>query len=438
MEWYRKRTNKLLKKYLSGKANEAEKKELEGLLMLSDEEVLYRFVEEADKQKETSDVNTSTDLDIKAIMARGHRLRVRRRLLTAAAIMGFLVLLTAGLFVTRKSADLLEEQSRVIGPCSPALFNPELDRRYFACDIAIKDLFQKKLGNRDLGTVVRFNNIEVLQKHPGVLQIVDHTDRYAPHSEERYLTLHTPPRRQFTLMLPDGTTIRLDGGSRLHYLLNGTDTSVVYCRLEGQAFVKVPERQQGKVFILENYNSQLMTRGAEYAVRSEVGYTRAVRLEGDVSLATMEKPKAVPLEGTHNTMEVYSLREGKEQVRDSFAWMSMDRGTALNWTRSIRHYKDVSLRVFMLEMERWYGFRIESMRCLPADRRITTSVCQGASLEEVFAAVEKSGVAIYHRNGMFTFCPPAGRLDKRLDNIAHSHPDMQPSRLAFSWQRRPR
>lgn len=420
MEWYQKRTNKLLKKYLSGRADEAEQKELEGLLMLSDKEALYRFVEDANGQKETQEVDTATNLDIKAILARGEKRRTRTHMqMAAAAIVGILVLLTAGLWVTKKTDNPLEERNGTIGSCSPALFNPELDRRYFACDIEIKDLFQKKLDNKGLGTVVRFNNIEFLQKKPGVLQVVDHTDRRTTRSGERYLTLHTPPRRQFTLSLPDGTTIRLDGGSTLHYLLNPVDTSMVYCRLEGQAFVKVPEKPQGKPFVLENYNSQLFTLGAEYAVRSEIGYTRAVRLEGEVSLATMEKPKAVPLEETCNTMEVYSLREGKEQVRDSFALTSLDRATALNWTKSVRRYNNMSLRVFMLEMERWYGFRIESMRCLPKDRRITTSVCQEASLEEVFVSVEKSGVAIYHRDGMFTFCPPAGRLDKtRWDNIA--------------------
>lgn len=436
MEWYQKRTNKLLKKYLSGKANGAEKKELDGLLMLSDEEALYRFVDEVNKQKGLQG-DVTEDLDINAIIARSDKRHTHRRMLwSAAAIVGVFIMLMAGLFVIKKSNLVLEEQRRVVGPCSPAKFNPELDSRYFTCDIEIKDVFQKKLDGKDLGTVLRFNNIEFLQKHKGVLQIVDHTDRRASRSEQRYLTLHTPPKRQFTLLLPDGISIRLDGGSRLQYLLNSSDTSMVYCRLEGQALVTVPKMQQGKPFVLENYNSQLFTLGAQYVIRSEIGYTRAVRLEGEVSLATRQNPRAVVLEENCNAMEVYSLMEGKDkgELKDSFSLASIDRATALNWTKSIRRYNDVSVRVFMLEMERWYGFKIESMKCLPADRHITSSVCQEASLEEVFAAVEKSGVAIYHKSGMWTFCPPAGKLDRDLENITHSHYSIPSPRFASFWR----
>ncbi|QES87363.1 DUF4974 domain-containing protein [Rhizosphaericola mali] len=49
----------------------------------------------------------------------------------------------------------------------------------------------------------------------------------------------------------------------------------------------------------------------------------------------------------------------------------------------------MSIRTFLLEMERWYGFTIESVSYLPKDRKISAAICQGATLEEVFAAVSK-------------------------------------------------
>src|SRR5690606_40607538 len=84
----------------------------------------------------------------------------------------------------------------------------------------------------------------------------------------------------------------------------------------------------------------------------------------------------------------------------------------LVWTKAVRKYKDVPLREFVAQMSFWYGFRVKDYTCLPADRRITTTVCYRKDREAVFAAIRESGVLLYESKGMISFCPDEAKLSK--------------------------
>ncbi|MEH6309106.1 hypothetical protein RYH73_25875 [Olivibacter sp. CPCC 100613] len=78
----------------------------------------------------------------------------------------------------------------------------------------------------------------------------------------------------------------------------------------------------------------------------------------------------------------------------------------LTWTKAVRTYRDVPLRQFVTEASRWQGFRVENIYCIPADVRISISVCYKAPMNEVFAAIREKGVMMYERQGMVSFCRP--------------------------------
>lgn len=420
MRWIEKRKEILFDRLLNHTITPSELRELDLLCHLKDDDTLLAFLDKLEKDHlhENNSLPQESNVDMGALLQQiknKELFRKRQRILLCCACMVLVVVIVVAFFHYGSNKEEVEEVF-VGKDCSPLVPNRDLPREFFACDVEIKDLFQKRIDNQDMGVVVNFNNVELSQKLPGVLQLAVRSDKRFTSSENRFVTLTTPPKRQFILSLPNGVTIRLDGGSRLHCLLNGKDTTVTYCRLEGQAYVNVPANGEKKLLIMENYNSQLLTCGGEYTVRSELGYTKAIRLRGDIFLATLQSPEAKPLEMHNNMMEVYTVNGTKGNKRDSLALASQDEATAIHWTQSIRHYKDVSLRAFMLEMERWYGFRVESVTCLPKDIKISAAVCHDATLPEVLAAVSKKGVTIYQNNGMFTFCPPAGKLIKSINN----------------------
>ncbi len=435
MRWIEKRKKKLFNKWLHHTITPSELRELDMLRHLKDDEILLAFLDQLEKENPTENdfLEYEQDIETNIITRQINNTvvfrKVQRILLSCACIVLLVVIVIA--FFRYSSNKQHVEEVFVGKTCSPLMLNTDLPREFFACEIEIKELFQKRLDGKNLGKEFRINNLKLAQKQPGVLYVSQDSGKYLSPSKDQFLTIYTPPKRQFIVVLPDNTTIRLDGGSRLHYLLNEKDTSITYCRLEGQAYVKVNKKKEGQLFVLDNYNSQLLTDEGAYVVRSEIGYSRAIRLSGDVAIATKQSPQAIHLKKKKNMQEVYSFKEGTMSVRDSFVSAHMDSITALSWTQSIRRYNDISLRNFMLEMERWYGFKIESIQCLPKELDISAAVCHDAPMEDVFAVVARKGVTIYQNNGMFTFCPPAGRLQNHKTDVTRQSQTIQMLKLGF-------
>lgn len=80
---------------------------------------------------------------------------------------------------------------------------------------------------------------------------------------------------------------------------------------------------------------------------------------------------------------------------------------ALVWTKATRQYRNISLRQFVLDMSRWYGFTVENPHCIPGQVRINTSICYRASQQQVYAEIRKAGIAVYEKGDMISFCNPA-------------------------------
>ncbi|QES88072.1 FecR family protein [Rhizosphaericola mali] len=429
MPWIEKRKEILFDKLLKRTITASELRELDLLGHLKDDDTILEHLDKWQNQSlsENDGLPKTSDIDIESLVGQIRQKKTYRkkiRVLLSCACMGLFVILLV-LFSNYNFNEQQEPEVFIGKNCSILAPDRDLDQKYFACDIEMKNLFQKRLDNKFLGGVFRFNNLEFSQQPTGILKLSIRANVHFNFPQNSFVTISTPPKRQVIISLPSGLYIRLDGGSKLHYLINPKDSAVIYCRLEGQAYVKFPENNGGKMLALENYNSQILTYGGEFMVRSEYGYSKAVRLNGEVSLATLQEPKGKPLTQRKNMMEVYHINEAKNKIRDSFTYSSLETTTALNWTKTVRHYNNVSIRTFLLEMERWYGFTIESVSCLPKDRKISAAICQDATLEDVFAAVSKKGITIYQNNGMYTFCPPAGRLKKQINNVTYIRPILQ-------------
>lgn len=92
-------------------------------------------------------------------------------------------------------------------------------------------------------------------------------------------------------------------------------------------------------------------------------------------------------------------------MRDTiFYTMTADYDKAIRWSKAVRVYEDASLRDFVVEMSRWYGFKVKNVHCIPDQRRISESVCYRLKEKEIFALIRQDGTKMVKRDDLLSFC----------------------------------
>jgi hypothetical protein len=178
-------------------------------------------------------------------------------------------------------------------------------------------------------------------------------------------------------------------------------------QISGEAHIEMPDKGKPRL-IVETCNSQLQTVGSDFAVCALPGYTKATLISG--SLVTFSRggmhSKVLDCRGDQTIVKSYATTHNAKGDSIFFKRNSNVR-QALVWTKATRHYRNVSIREFVLDMSRWYGFRVENPNCIPGQLRINTSICYRASQQQVYAEIRKAGIAVYEKGGMISFCNPA-------------------------------
>lgn len=218
----------------------------------------------------------------------------------------------------------------------------------------------------------------------------------------------TPARRQHIIKLPGSISVYLNAESSLKLPFISTGKDSCYVQISGEAFIEVPEQRKPGKLIVETSNSQLQTVGGNFAVFARSGFTKATLTRG--SLATLSRQgihsKALDCPGDQTVVRSYATTNNA--ITDSiFFRRNADVGEALVWTKATRNYRNVSLRQFVMDMSRWYGFKVESLNCIPGQLRINTSICYRASRQEVYSEIRKAGVTVYEKKEGISFCNPA-------------------------------
>ena len=441
MEWFSKKGKSLLKKYLKEGLPFWKKKTLSGFLLLQDDAAFQQFLKDVEAAAQTSkkpamDIDAITAPDFAAIIAKAEKRRAHKRLrqrivpyLVAAGIAVIVLVAVCWKFQLLPNGNYEDVPYMVVGSKQPIDSQAELPPASFQCIVSIGNANPRTVDSKMDGIVLQYGKLQIAQHNPGVLQIKRTDIRKGVDPEPEYVDVHTPALKQYIVELPDGTVIRLDGGSTIRYMLNHKDSLIHFCQLEGQAYVKVNASKENELFVLENTTVQIQTHKGAFVCLSEKGHSRTTMLEGEVKLLLESPRKVISLTEDANSVETFSflVRGGNTKVRDSIGGSTcQNKETALYWTKKARLYDHVPLIDFMKDMERWYGFKIENTNCLPKAIIMHVLVNYPAKLEDVFAAVKKRGVSVYVYNGMLTFCPPAGKLDsKRWEYMVENKPYAQ-------------
>ena len=205
----------------------------------------------------------------------------------------------------------------------------------------------------------------------------------------------TASHRQY-IKMGGSISVHLNAGSSLKLPFISTSRDTCYVQVNGEAHIEMHGKGKPEKLIVETYNSQLQTIGSDFTVCALPGYTKATLIRGDLVAFSREgiHRKSMDCRGDQAVVKSYSTTNNT--ITDSiFFRRNSDVGEALVWTKTTRHYRNVSLKQFVLDMSRWYGFAVENLR-IPGRLRINTTISTRLQ-QQVYLRSTKAGIAVYEK-----------------------------------------
>ncbi|HRP58607.1 hypothetical protein [Agriterribacter sp.] len=401
----------LIKKYIEGSMTGVELERLKACWKIYEEDELLNMTAEvlyAMEKQAPGDSLEGWEPDFAKIINDAKIIQRKKRIWLYSKIAGAACLLV----VLAVAVNHLIEQwsgNNTIGDCGNISSRSEIPKSEFACTIRWGDTTVLTVDSGSTGLVTQISNLNIRAEVPGVLALT-RLPVTTPVDTTRglFVEVLTPARRQHIIKLPGSISVHLNAGSSLKLPLISTGHDTCYVQISGEAYIEVPEKKLPGRLIVETSNSQLQTAGGNFAITALPGYTRATLISG--SLITFSRggihSKALDCRGDQAVVRSYAKSNGP--LTDSlFYKRSNNVEEALVWTKATRSYRNVSLRQFVMDMSRWYGFKVESLNCIPEQLRINTSVCYRASRQQVYSEIRKAGIKVYETGESISFCNPA-------------------------------
>lgn len=208
--------------------------------------------------------------------------------------------------------------------------------------------------------------------------------RHADELLSQEMTISAVPGHQSELILPDGTKVRLAGGSSLSYPLIFRDKRHV--SLEGEALFNVTKDQEHP-FVVSTFSHDISVKGTTFdAIADESkGYFSLALVEGNVELSD---------KGGQKVFDMYAGdvavidNEGARLVHDDEA---VDESTL--WTKGVISCGGKSFDEIMKLFEKRFGVHIVIERdTLPEKDIQRMKVWEPDGIESAFKVLQKAGL----------------------------------------------
>ncbi|MBD1421980.1 FecR domain-containing protein [Sphingobacterium chuzhouense] len=291
------------------------------------------------------------------------------------------------------------------GPCAGFTADVEVPLTESVVSLSWGGVEAMKVPSEKQGELLRTAGVRVFKTGKGVFRLQGCDDGNKAIGPEEDIMLTTDAQQQAMVELLDGTRIRLNAQSTLQYMPYKQKGEQI--KILGEAYIERPDKSKAKTLLIGTSNGFVKSYYGDFALLSLDDLTRAATLRGELSLHSKRRADTVVLGCYGAQGSIISYAKSQDGgVNDTLRYEAITNIDAiLVWTKAVRKYKDVPLREFVAQMSFWYGFRVKDYTCLPADRRITTTVCYRKGRSAVFAAIREAGVLLYESKGMISFCP---------------------------------
>jgi len=156
-----------------------------------------------------------------------------------------------------------------------------------------------------------------------------------------------PPGSRLSLVLPDGTKVKLNGGSKISYSQNFEAASrTVY--LQGEAFLQVT-RDENRPFVIHVDGLKTRVLGTSFNIRANRKEVRVAVVEGLVQVTTAQ--------GSSSMVRPDSIAVYKQEER-ALTIQKFNLLEEIGWKDDILFFEKTPLKDVFEKLESWYGVSI--------------------------------------------------------------------------------
>lgn len=408
MIYNKKYVKELIRKHLINELTVKERKDYKAVQMLYTEEEMDSMIAEvlmANKDSLKEDELEVWNPNFELIRSRGQKvvkLKAGGTIFYLWACALLLLCLGAGLIYRKLNPK--QEFYFIDGACAGLGADAEIPISESAATLTWGDSLRMYVASEAEGELLRDGRMRVRKKTNGIVELAWLAQ--TGETEKSELKVSTGPQEQCVLMLPDSTWIRLQANTILKYRTD--ENAQAELSIRGQVYVQRPSKELSKPLIIHTLNGRVLSLGGDFVLQAEKNWTKTALGAGRMKLFVNKGNQEQLLDCYGAEAYVLGIRNkigGEEKDSLIYDSNSGNYAEALRWTKALRTFKDIPLRQFTREMGKWYGFEVANYACIPADKRITATICYREGREAAFAAIRTAGVRLYEADGRISFCP---------------------------------
>ncbi len=185
--------------------------------------------------------------------------------------------------------------------------------------------------------------------------------------------------------LADGSTVYLNGDSRLKYKIN-SESNERKLYLEGEAFFDVA-KDKTKPFVIGLKNSKVQVLGTSFNIQAypEDEQISTSVITGRVAFETSQAESLILVPGYKGVINKSS---------NSINKLDVDNSKDIAWIEKVLHFENTSLREIAKSLYRMYGVTIKLMDGSLEDLRITAKF-RNETIDEIFKILEMTNEFSY-------------------------------------------
>lgn len=220
------------------------------------------------------------------------------------------------------------------------------------------------LSSVSSGALMSLNGTQIIKSAGGeiVFKIVDSEIINKIHGGERNMNSITTPRGgQYTITLPDGTRVKLNAGSSLHFPTSFTGLSNRRVSMTGEAYFEVAKNNK-QPFIVDSGNQLIEVIGTHFNINAYLDEktVSTTLLEGSVKISDKTRINQV-----HDTR----ILQPGEQARYSGGKISVNNvntEAVIAWKNGEFEFHYDDIQTLLRQFSRWYNIDVKYSGIIPS------------------------------------------------------------------------
>lgn len=244
----------------------------------------------------------------------------------------------------------------------------------------------EKINLEEMTRIRETDGTDIKQLKQG--EVSYHAEASGKVQESYYNTIIVPRYGEYSVVLSDGTRIKLNSESEIRYPTTFSDT-LREVFLKGEAYLEVSKSE--RPFIVHTYDAQIKVYGTRFDINSyNPEHIYVVLAEGKVGIRNTHSPEILL---SPNQLAQIDARHGitiKKEINPEYY---------IAWQNGYFAFEKEKLEDILITLSRWYNFDVLYSKPELKDICFTASLKRDQPLKDILQQFQKTGSLSFRING---------------------------------------